>query len=73
VSNEIKSEKTFIPEFRLFSLVKHLWFHEINNESQLRLYTDLVVLIEKYGEKIINQTAHLPGRQTWDLAIQWNR
>jgi len=57
IETEIKSEKTFIPEVQIFFLylVKHLWYHEMNNESQLRLYTDLVVLIEKYGERIINQ------------------
>jgi hypothetical protein len=30
-----------------------LYSHEINNESQLRLYTDLVVLLEKYHDEII--------------------
>ena len=56
VETEIKGEKTFIPEAQIFFLylVKHLWFHEMTNESQLRLYTDLVVLIEKYGDRIIN-------------------
>jgi hypothetical protein len=53
---EIKGEKTFIPEAGIFLLylVKHLSLHEMNNESQLRLYTDLVVLLEKYHEEIIN-------------------
>ena len=35
-------------------LVRHLHLHEMNNESQLRLYTDLVVLIDKYHDEIIN-------------------
>jgi hypothetical protein len=53
---KIKGEKAFIPEPQIFFLylVKHLYLHEMNNESQLRLYTDLVVLIEKYSEEIIN-------------------
>jgi hypothetical protein len=53
---EIKSEKTYIPRPQIFFLylVKHLYLHEMNNESQLRLYADLVVLIEKYREEIIN-------------------
>jgi len=28
--------------------------HEMNNESQLRLYTDLIVLIEKHNYEILN-------------------
>jgi len=53
---EIKGEKTFIPEARIFFLylVRHLCMHEMNNESQLRLYTDLVVLIENFRDEIIN-------------------
>jgi hypothetical protein len=34
--------------------VKHLYQHEINNESQLRLYADLVFLLEKHFDEIIN-------------------
>ena len=53
---EVNGEKCFVPEARIFFLylVKHLYLHEMNNESQLRLYTDLVVLIEKYGDQILN-------------------
>jgi len=53
---EIKGEKTYIPQPQIFFLylVKHLWLHELNNESQLRLYTDLVVLICKYRDEILN-------------------
>jgi hypothetical protein len=53
---EIKDEKTFIPSPQIFFLylVRHLYEHEINNESQLRLYTDLVVMIDQYKDKIIN-------------------
>jgi hypothetical protein len=53
---EIKGEKTWFPQPQLFFLylVKHLWLHEINNESQLRLYTDLIVLIEKHYDEILN-------------------
>jgi hypothetical protein len=53
---EIKAEKTYIPSPQIFFLylVKHLYLHEMNNESQLRLYADLVVLIEKYRDEIIN-------------------
>ncbi len=42
------------PQLLFLYLVRHLWLHEKNNESQLRLYTDLVVLTEKYSEKIFN-------------------
>jgi len=46
-----------IPEPQIFFiyLIKHLWNHELTNESQLRLYTDLVVLVEKYPDEILNQ------------------
>jgi hypothetical protein len=51
----INDEYAYIPRPQLFFLylVKHLYLHELNNESQLRLYTDLVVLLEKYREEII--------------------
>jgi hypothetical protein len=53
----ISGEKTWFPEPMIFFLylIRHLSSHEMNNESQLRLYTDLVVLIAKYRERIINQ------------------
>ena len=53
---EIKGEKAWFPQPQIFFLylVKHLWMHEFNNESQLRLYTDLVVLIEKHNDEILN-------------------
>jgi len=53
---DIKGEKTYIPQSQIFFLylVKHLYMHEMNNESQLRLYTDLVVMIEKHYDEIIN-------------------
>jgi hypothetical protein len=54
---KIKGENTFVPEPQIFFLylVRHLNMHEISNESQLRLYTDLVVLLDKHFESIINQ------------------
>jgi hypothetical protein len=42
------------PQLFFLYLINHLWSHELNNESQLRLYTDLVVLLEKHKEEIIN-------------------
>lgn len=53
---EIAGEKAFIPRPQIFFLylIKHLYLHEINNESQLRLYTDLVVLLDNYHDEIIN-------------------
>lgn len=47
----------FIPRplhFFLY-LVKHLHLHEMNNESQLRLYADLAVMIEKYPDEILKE------------------
>ena len=53
----VDREKAFIPSPQLFFLflVKHLYSHELSNESQLRLYTDLVVLLERHYEEIINE------------------
>lgn len=53
---EIKGERAWFPQPQIFFLylVKHLYKHEMNNESQLRLYTDLVVMIEKYKDEILN-------------------
>jgi len=53
---EIKGEKAWFPQPQLFFiyLVRHLWLHELNNESQLRLYTDLVILLEKNNGEILN-------------------
>jgi hypothetical protein len=42
------------PQLHFLFLVKHLYRHEMNNESQLRLYTDLFILLDKYGDQIIN-------------------
>jgi hypothetical protein len=51
----LNEERAYIPQPQIFFLylIKHLYLHEMNNESQLRLYTDLVVLIEKYKDEII--------------------
>jgi hypothetical protein len=53
---DIKGKKTWFPQPQIFFLylVKHLWLHEINNESQLRLYGDLIVLLEKHYEEILS-------------------
>jgi hypothetical protein len=53
---KLEGEKAYIPRPQIFFLylVKHLYLHEMNNESQLRLYTDLVVLIERFPDEIIN-------------------
>lgn len=48
-------ERAFVPPPGIFFLylVRHLYSHELNNESQLRLYADLVTMIEKYGDEIL--------------------
>jgi hypothetical protein len=53
---ELKGERTWFPEPQIFFLylVKHLSVHEMNNESQLRLYADLVILLEKFSDEILN-------------------
>ncbi len=56
LETDLNSEKVYRPEPRIFFLylVRHLHLHEKNNESQLRLYADLVVLLEKFRDEIIN-------------------
>ena len=57
-STEISFNKSnlFIPPAREFFLylVKHLDKHEKNGESQLRLYTDLFCMIEKYKNELLD-------------------
>lgn len=52
----VNGQQAAIPSPQLFFLylLRHLYLHEMKNESQLRLYADLVILIEKYREEIIN-------------------
>jgi hypothetical protein len=52
----LKNEKAYIPGPQIFFLylIRHLHFHEMNNESQLRLYTDLQVLLDKHSDSVIN-------------------
>jgi hypothetical protein len=47
----------FIPEpqVHFLYLLRHLDKHEQENEFQVRLYTDLVVLLSEYGEEILNE------------------
>lgn len=56
IETEVNGEKTYTPQPLIFFLylVRHLHLHEINNESQLRLYTDLVILLENHREVILN-------------------
>jgi len=57
-AREIKLErvKAFVPDPQLMFLylVRHLYNHELNEESQLRLYADLVALLEVHSEEILN-------------------
>lgn len=43
------------PAHNFLYLVKHLLWHEKTGNSQLRLYCDLVFLIDKYGKNILNE------------------
>jgi Uncharacterised nucleotidyltransferase len=62
---ELDGIKTYIPGAQLFFLylIKHLNYHELNNESQLRLYADLVVLLEKFSREIITEELILLAEQ----------
>lgn len=56
IETEVAGKMAYIPDPGMFFiyLVRHLRYHEMNNESQLRLYADLVVLLEKYGDEILD-------------------
>ena len=56
IRTSLNKHPVYVPssQMHFLFLVKHLYRHEINNESQLRLYTDLLVLLDKYGDQIIN-------------------
>jgi hypothetical protein len=62
---EIEGIKVLIPAplYHFIFLLHHLNSHELRNESQLRLYTDLAILIEKYPHEILNNNlTNLTGR-----------
>lgn len=54
-SVEIFNQQAYIPSplAGFLYLIRHLSLHEIKNESQLRLYCDLAVLLENYSEEIL--------------------
>ena len=53
---DLEGQKAYIPQPALFFLylVRHLFLHELKRESQLRLYTDLTVLIDNHRDEIFN-------------------
>lgn len=58
IEKEIEGIKVLIPSplFHFIFLLHHLHSHELRNESQIRMYTDLAVLIEKYPDEILNSS-----------------
>ncbi|NMC41352.1 MAG: nucleotidyltransferase family protein [Bacteroidales bacterium] len=66
--------KAFVPDPQLLFLylVRHLYNHELNEESQLRLYADLVVLIEVHREEILNyELLRLAGEAGMSRILAW--
>ncbi len=60
------------PLLHFLYLVRHLHMHEQNNESQLRLYTDLVLLLEKYREEILDyRLLDLAKQSGMDSILAW--
>jgi hypothetical protein len=51
----ITNQKFYIPTPRYLFLygVKHIHVHELSNESQLKSYADLVILLDKYYDEIL--------------------
>jgi hypothetical protein len=54
---ELYNQQAYIPSplAGFLYLIRHLSLHEIKNESQLRLYCDLVVLLDKYHDEILDE------------------
>lgn len=53
---EIAGERVRVlpPDTAFLGLVTHLFKHSVKGEFQLRLFTDIYLLIEKYREEIVN-------------------
>ena len=49
------------PQTAFLGLVNHIFKHEIKGEFQLRLYTDVFLLIEKYRDKIFTDSLESNG------------
>ena len=58
-------ENLFLPGTRLLFLylIRHLEKHEQENEFQIRLFTDLVVLLESYPQEILNEELFVLARK----------
>jgi hypothetical protein len=56
VPSGFSSNNAFIPQPQLhfLYLIKHLAKHEVGGESQLRLYTDLSILLNAFPDEIVN-------------------
>jgi hypothetical protein len=66
------SAAIFIPErqFHFLYLIKHLAQHESEGYSQLRLYADLVYLLDDSGDGIVNESLYnLAGRAKLEKAL----
>lgn len=72
---EIMGEKVWVgsPQDKFIFLLKHLINHEIQSESQLRLYSDLVVLLDSYESEIINLQLVDKAKQAGVLEIMASR
>jgi hypothetical protein len=56
VEMDLHGRKIYIPEPQILFLylVRHLHTHELNNDSQLRLYADLAVMARNHMKEIMN-------------------
>ncbi|MCA1746244.1 MAG: nucleotidyltransferase family protein [Bacteroidales bacterium] len=53
------------PHLHFLYLLKHMQYHELEKgETQLRLYADLLIMAEKYRDKILNGTMAELARKT---------
>lgn len=54
-----RSFRVLPPMTAFLALVSHIYKHEIKGEFQLRLWTDIYLLLDRYGGEILND--HLPS------------
>ncbi|MRR14516.1 hypothetical protein EG833_03630, partial [archaeon] len=54
--NDTRFFRVLPPLTSFLALVSHIYKHEIKGEFQLRLWTDIFLLLERYGERILVPT-----------------
>ncbi len=59
-----KSFRVLPPMISFLALVRHIRKHELKGEFQLRLWTDIYLLLNRYGESILNEELAAVAEET---------